>query len=363
MKRYRVSGLTPLIVLAVLAVSGAGFAVPPKEVPHLILPGEEEHITNLHQLTFGGQNAEGYFSRDGESLLFQAHEKEGECDQIYIMDLATGDVRLVSSGGGVTTCSFFVPNSDEVIYATTDLVEPACPPAPDPSLGYVWPLHSGYEIVRAKRSGEIVQRLTDEPGYDAECAVSPDGGEIVFCSIRSGDLELYKMNIDGSGLVRLTRTLGYDGGPFFSPKGTYIIYRSHHPVGKDEVDRARMLTANEVVSPMRLEIWVMKADGSEQVQVTDLGAASFGPYMHPDEERIIFSSNYSEAGASNKKGMPNFELYLVGRDGTGLERITYNDSFDGFPMFSFDGKMLVFASNRGANEPGETNLFLADWVD
>lgn len=352
-----------LFVVALMTLAGVLRAEPPKSVPELLFPGEEKHLANLRQLTFGGQNAEGYFSQDGKYLLFQAHEKEGECDQIYLMELATGKVDRVSSGKGVTTCSFFVPDSDELIYATTDQVDPACPPAPDPSLGYVWPLHNGYEIVRAKRSGEILQRLTDVPGYDAECAASPDGKEIVFCSIRSGDLDLYKMNIDGTGLRRLTWTLGYDGGPFFSPKGTYIIYRGHHPIGREEVEHVRELNAREVVSPMRLELWVMKADGSEQTQITDLGAASFGPYMHPDETKIIFSSNYSENGASNMSGMPNFDLYLIGIDGEGLERITYNDSFDGFPMFSFDGKMLVFASNRGGKSIGETNLFLADWVE
>lgn len=361
--QFRTPPKAVLIALFMLFATGLQ-AKAPKPVPELIFPGEEAHITNLRQLTFGGQNAEGYFSHDGKHLLFQAHEKEGECDQIYMMDLATGKVKQVSSGKGVTTCSFFIPDSDELIYATTDQVDPVCPPAPDPSLGYVWPLHNSYEIVRAKRDGEIVQRLTDEPGYDAESAVSPDGKEIVFCSIRSGDLELYKMNIDGSGLKRLTYTLGYDGGPFFSPKGTYIVYRSNHPLGKEEVAHSRMLTANEVVSPMRLELWVMKADGSEQRQITNLGAASFGPYMHPDETKIIFSSNYAEGEASNEMSrMPNFELYMIGLDGNDLERITYNDSFDGFPMFSFDGTMLVFASNRGGKSVGETNLFLADWVE
>lgn len=329
----------------------------------ILVEGEERHLRNVRQLTFGGENAEGYFHPDGEHLIYQAHDREGACDQIYIMELSTGESRMVSTGDGVTTCSFFIPGSDRFIYASTHAAGEECPPRPDPSLGYVWPLHEGYDIYKANLNGEIVQRLTDAPGYDAEAAVSPDGREIVFCSLRSGDLELYKMNVDGSGLRRLTWTLGYDGGPFFSPQGTYIVYRSHHPKTAEETAEVRRRNEKAVVSPMRLEIWLMRADGSEQRQVTRLGAASFGPYMHPDEERIIFSTNYSEDGAHRKRGMPNFDLYMVHKNGTGLERITRHPGFDGFPMFSHDGRWLVFASNRNAEEPSETNLYLAEWVD
>jgi len=346
-----------LVVFSASPVDAKG----PVPADHLLMPGEEAHLANLRQLTFGGENAEGYFSPDGKWLIYQAHKDDG-CDQIYLMELATGATKLISTGEGVTTCSFFIPGTNDFVYASTHGADAACPPKPDPKLGYVWPLYDSYDIYRSSLDGKKLTRLTDVPGYDAESVVSPDGKSIVFCSIRSGDLELYKMNSDGTGLKRLTWTLGYDGGPFFSPKGTYIVYRSHHPVGKEELDKSRYLTENEVVSPMRLEVMLMKADGSEQYQVTDLGAASFGPYMHPDEERIIFSSNYEASGASNK-GMPNFELYLINKDGTGLKRITYNGSFDGFPMFSYDGKLLVFASNRGGSGPGETNLFLADWID
>ncbi|MFH0882551.1 MAG: hypothetical protein V2A56_06170 [bacterium] len=350
-----------VMVLLLIPVNAA--AKKPQPADNLLMPGEEKHMKNLRQLTFGGENAEGYFSPDSKWLIYQSHEKKGECDQIYIMNLATGETKMVSTGGGVTTCSFFIPGTDEFIYASTHGASMECPPAPDQSLGYVWPLHKGFDIYRARRDGTVLQQLTDTPGYDAESVVSPDGKSLVFCSIRSGDLDLYKMNIDGTNLKRLTWTLGYDGGPFFSPKGTYIVYRSNHPVGREEIDHSRYLTSHEVVSPMRLEIMLMKADGSEQYQVTNMGTASFGPYMHPDEERIIFSSNYGDSDASNMSRMPNFELYLIHKDGTGLEKITNNPSFDGFPMFSNDGKLLVFASNRGGKGPGETNLFLADWID
>ncbi len=353
--------LLAIVIVAVL-VPAIASARKPKPVNDLLMKGEEKHLKNLRQLTFGGENAEGYFSPDGKWLIYQAHEKKGECDQIYRMNLATGETKMVSTGGGVTTCSFFIPGTDEFIYSSTHGASTECPSPPDPSLGYVWPLHEGFDIYRARVDGTILQRLTSADGYDAECAVSSDGKSLVFCSIRSGDLELYKMNIDGTGLQRLTWTLGYDGGPFFSPKGTYIVYRSNHPVGKEELEHSRYLTSHAVVSPMRLEIMLMKADGTQQYQVTDLGAASFGPYMHPDEDRIIFSSNYGDPIASNQGRIPNFELYLIHKDGTGLEKITNSPTFDGFPMFSNDGKQLVFASDRGG-APGETNLFLADWID
>ncbi|MCB2200172.1 hypothetical protein KQI63_12245 [bacterium] len=348
--------------LAALAVILLFSAQPRAEEPGLLLPGEEAHLKNIRQLTFGGENAEAYFNPEGTELILQAHHEEGACDQIYIMDIATGDTRMVSTGDGVTTCSFFIPGTDEFIYASTHGADASCPPAPDPTMGYVWPLHEGYDIfVGSTKDGKIKRQLTATPGYDAEAGVSPDGKEIVFCSIRSGDLELYKMNVDGSNLTRLTRTLGYDGGPFFSPKGTYIVYRAHHPRTPEEVEKVRYHNENEVVSPMRLEIWMMKASGEEQRQVTQLDAASFGPYMHPNEEQIIFSTNYSPEG-TQMHGKPNFDLYLINKDGTGLERVTQYEDFDGFPMFSPDGKYLVFASNRNADKKGDTNLFLAEWV-
>lgn len=341
------------VILIILLVFSAAWAEP------LVYEGEV-HLKNIRQLTFGGENAEAYFSPDGKSVVWQATRDSFHCDQIFIMDLDGGNQRLVSTGRGQTTCSFFIPGTDEFVYCSTHKHAPACPHPPDRSLGYVWGL-SEYDVYRAKNDGSQTVRLTDTPGYDAEAAVSPDGKEIVFTSGRDGDLELYKMNVDGSNVQRLTYTVGYDGGPFFSPDGKYIVYRAFHPRSAEELVKWNRLWEKQAVSPVRLELWVMDADGGSQRQVTDLGGASFCPYMHPSGKWIIFTSNFADKSGSH---MPNFDLYRVRFDGSDLERITYSPVFEGFPMWSYDGKYLLFASNRGERtQPNETNIFLAEWAD
>jgi Tol biopolymer transport system component len=218
-------------------------------------------------------------------------------------------------------------------------------------------MYAGYDLFSAAADGGDLRRLTESPGYDAEATLSPDGKTVVFTSVRDGDLEIYTMAVDGTGVRRLTHEPGYDGGPFFSPDGKRIVYRRDAPADDAALARYRALLADGLYSPAMLEVWVMDRDGANKRQVTRLGAASFAPYFHPDGRRILFSSNHPDA-----KGR-NFDLYLVRDDGTGLERVTSDPTFDGFPMFSPDGKRLVFASNRGAKVRGETNLFLADWVE
>jgi Tol biopolymer transport system component len=202
-----------------------------------------------------------------------------------------------------------------------------------------------------------VRPLAPAPGsYNAEATVSKDGW-IVFTSTRDGDLDLYKMRLDGSQLTRLTNTPGYDGGAFFSADGKRIVYRASRPETEAELADYRALLAKKLVRPARLEIWVMNADGSDAHQVTHVGAANFAPFFFPDGRRIIFASNVRDPRG------PNFDLYAVNDDGSGLEQITTSPSFDGFPMFSPDGKQLVFASNRNGRQPAETNVFIADWVE
>jgi TolB protein len=326
--------------------------------PAVIHPGER-HFHNLRQITFGGQNAEGYWGPDGRQIVYQGmNEAEGvPCDQEYVVDLATGRRRRVSNGKGRVTCGYLYDGGKRVLYASTYLAAPACPPPPDYSKGYVWPMYAGYDIVTHAVDGSGFRRLTDTPGYDAEGTLSPDEKTVVFTSVRDGDLEIYTMSIDGSNVRRLTHEPGYDGGAFFSHDGRRIVYRrDSYPDGAG-LARYEELLARHLYRPGRLEIWVMDADGKNKRPVTHLGAASFAPYFHPDDHRIIFASNHPDPRGRN------FDLWTIRDDGTGLEQVTTEPTFDGFPMFSPDGRQLAFASNRGGKVPGETNLFVVDWVE
>jgi TolB protein len=322
----------------------------------LLLPAEK-HLRNIKQLTFGGENAEAYFSSDGKQLIFQSTRDGGGCDQIYTMNVDGSDVKMISNGEGRTTCSYFYPGAKRVLYSSTHLGDKQCPPKPDFSRGYVWAVYPSFDVFTANADASDLKQLTTTPGYDAETTITLDGKKLVFTSMRDGDLDIYSMDADGKNVRRLTNELGYDGGPFWSYDGKQIVYRAHHPKTEEtKADYTNLLKQN-LIRPTVLEIWVMNADGSNKRQVTSNGKANFGPYFFPDGKRIIFSSNIDDPRGRN------FDLYKINVDGTGLERITFNDTFDGFPMFSPDGKKLVFASNRNAKAAGETNVFIADWVD
>jgi len=316
----------------------------------------ETHLANIRQLTFGGQNAEAYFSADGRRLIFQRTADEGSCDQQYVMNIDGSDLRRVSNGLGRTTCGYFYAGDTRLVYASTMHLGDSCPPSPDMSKGYVWPIPD-FELYTSTVDGGDLRRLTTSPGYDAEGTLSPDGSTLVFTSTRDGDLDIYTMNVDGTNVRRLTNTEGYDGGPFFSPDGTRIVYRASRPASAEAAADYRALLSEGLVRPSDLEIWMMNADGSGQRQVTALGGANFAPFFHPDGQRVIFSSNHH-----NPRGR-NFDLFIVNLDGSGLVQVTMDDDFDGFPMFSPDGRQLVFASNRHGSVPGETNIFIADWVE
>ncbi len=321
------------------------------------LPGEK-HLANIRQLTSirGAENAEAYFSFDGRRLIFQSTRPPFQCDQMFTMNSDGSDVRLVSTGKGRTTCGYFLPGDRRILFSSTHEASPECPPKADMSHGYVWAIYKGYDIYTANADGTELRPLTRTAGYDAEATVSPDGKRIVFTSTRDGDLDLYSMNLDGSDVTRLTSELGYDGGAFYSPDSRQIVYRAHHPKDPKDVERYKMLLSEGLIEPRSLEIMLMNADGSNKREVTHNGRANFAPYFHPNGRQIIFASNMNDPAGRN------FDLYLIGVDGTGLERVTYNETFDGFPMFSRDGKKLVFASNRHDSRPGETNIFMADWV-
>ncbi len=329
----------------------------------LLPPEEGKHLRNVRQLTFGGQNAEAYFSIDDKQLIFQ-HQGEGvACDQIYTIAVDTPDgkpdtPRLVSTGKGRTTCSYIFPSNDKILFSSTHAASAECPPKPDYSKGYVWPIYDTYRIYTAKPDGGNLKLLTDAPGYNAEATIARDGKHIVFTSTRNGDLDIYTMDTDGKNVKQLTHELGYDGGPFWSYDGKKIVYRAEHPKTETEIADYKDLLSKGLIRPGNLEIWVMNADGSGKHQVTKNGAANFAPYWHPDGKRIIFSSNMADP-----KNGRDFDLYIINEDGTGQERITYHPDFDGFPMFTSDGKRLVWASNRNGTQPHETNVFLADWVE
>src|SRR5439155_2816458 len=316
----------------------------------------ETHVRNIQQLTFGGQNAEAYFSRSGRQLIFQRQAADSGCDQMFVMNVDGSSLHRVSDGNGRTTCGYFFADDRRIFYSSTEHAAAACPLRPDYSQGYVWALFD-YDIYVADAAGGNAKRLTDNPHYDAEGTLSPDGNTIVFTSLRDGDLDIYTMRVDGTHLTRLTNTLGYDGGPFFSPDGKQIVYRAWHPQTATDSADYRGLIARNLVRPVRMEIWVMDTDGSHQHQVTNLGGANFAPYFHPDGKRIIFASNYKNPRSRN------FDLFLINADGSGLEQITTNSEFDAFPIFSPDGHQLVWASNRNGKVQGETNIFIADWIE
>lgn len=318
----------------------------------------EVHLADIRQVTRGaGENAEAYWSSSGRELIFQSSRKPYGCDQIYRVPAdGSGEASLVSTGKGRTTCSYFLPGDRRVLYSSTHLAADSCPPPPDHSQGYVWALYESYDIFTARRDGSDLAQLTRSPGYDAEATVCHKDGSIVFTSTRDGDLELYRMDKDGGNVVRLTNAPGYDGGAFFSQDCSRIVWRASRPQGKALGDYQRLLKQN-LVRPTQLELWVARADGSEARQVTYLGAASFAPYFTPDGRRILFSTNYPDPRGRE------FDIWAVDVDGTDLERITFAPGFDGFPMFSPDGTKLAFASNRNQAEEGQTDVYVATWVD
>jgi len=368
--------LIPLL-LAIPLVSCGGEPVVPKPsattVPPVAPVADETHLADIRQLTAGGENAEAYWSFDGTQLVLQSRPVgDDACDRIHRMPLtsvlpltpgstaprAVPAMIPVSSGKGATTCSYFMPGDREIIYASTHLGGEKCPPKPDHSMGYVWALYDSYDIFRTSPDGKSVVQLTKEKGYDAEGTVCPKDGSIIFTSVRDGDIELYRMDADGGNVKRLTNTPGYDGGAFFSADCSKIVWRASRPRPGKELDDFKRLLSQNLVRPSKLELYVANADGSDAQQITYLDAASFAPYWHPSQKRILFSSNYGDP-----KGR-EFDIWAINTDGTGLERVTHAPGFDGFPMFSPDGKVLAFSSNRATPKgKQDTNVFVARWVE
>ena len=331
----------------------------------LTVHSQEKHLNNLKKLTNGGDNAEAYFSPNGKFVAFQSNYKKWgvQCDQIFKLDIAAASKdstyrpKMISTGKGRTTCSYVMPNGKDVLYASTHLGGDSCPVAPEIKGKYLWAVYNTYDIFVANEKGKIIKQLTNTKGYDAEATISPKGDKIVFTSDRSGDLELWTMDIDGKNQKQITSGLGYDGGAFFSPDGKKIVFRASRPTGEEEVKEYKELLTKGLVAPTNMEIYTCNVDGSDLKQITHLGKANWAPFFHPSGKKIIFSSNHH-----SKRGY-DFQLYLINDDGTGLEQITSESIFNAFPMFSPDGKKLIFSSNRDNHGTRDTNLFIADWVD
>jgi len=327
----------------------------------------EKHFANIRQLTFGGDNAEAYFSYDGKYLVFQkTNAKEGIlCDQIWMGKLPASaeekfEPTLVSTGTGRTTCAYFYPDGKHILYGSTHLADTNCPPVPDRTKygnKYIWAIYEGFDIFKADLNGKIVKRLTSAKGYDAEATISPKGDKILFTSMRDGDLDLYTMDLNGKHVKRITNQLGYDGGAWFSPDGSKIIWRASRPTTAAEIKEYKDLLAENLVAPTHMEVWIANADGSNAHQITFLEQANWAPNFTPDGNHVIFCSNHEY-----KRGFP-FNMYLTDIDGNGKEKISRDKGFDAFPMFSQDGKKFVFCSNRNNGGTRDTNIFIADWVE
>ncbi|MGC4038871.1 MAG: hypothetical protein QM764_23135 [Chitinophagaceae bacterium] len=327
---------------------------------------EEKHFSNVQQLTFGGDNAEAYFSADSKWLIFQRTDpKDGiHCDRMFIGKLPEkpGDKfepRQISSGKGRTTCGFFTKDGKHIIYASTHLGADTCPPIPDRSKygnKYIWPVYESYDIFMADLDGKIIRRLTDTPGYDAEATLSPNGKTMLFTSVRDGDLDLYTMDLKTKKTKRITNELGYDGGAWFSPDGKKIVWRASRPKTEEEIKEYKELLRDNLVAPTHMEVFIANADGSDAKQITNLSQANWAPNFLPDG-RIIFCSNHEY-----KRGFP-FNMYTMNADGSSIEKISRDKGFDAFPMISPDKKKIVFSSNRNNGGGHDTNVFIADWVN
>ncbi|MFZ8836118.1 MAG: TolB family protein [Flavobacteriales bacterium] len=327
---------------------------------------EEVHLKNVHQLTYGGDNAEAYWSFDSKKLIFQANNPSWgvKCDQIFWLNVSDGGkvenagLNQISNGLGRTTCAYFMPGDSTVVFASTHLGDSLCPEVPPrgPKGEYVWPIYEDYDIFIYDLSGNPVRQLTNVAGYDAEATVSPTGDRMVFTSMRSGDLELYTCDLDGGNVVQITNELGYDGGAFFSPDGSQLIWRASRPTEEQEVTHYKDLLSKGLVEPTSMELFIANADGTEQRQLTHLGGANWAPFFHPNGQSVLFSSNHKT------KSFP-FNIFRIQTSGDNLEQITFDEAFDSFPMFSPDGKKIAFSSNRNNGRTRSTNVFVADWVD
>jgi Tol biopolymer transport system component len=338
----------------------------------------EKHFRNIRQITFGGENAEAYLNPRCNKLVWQAKVPGYPDDQIFEMNLDGSGKRLISTGLGRCTCSYFTPDGKWIFFSSTHATQPG-PQAPlDFSKGYVWMVNPNFAMYRRPADGAATDphALAADPhgpnngeiggikfepvvkkdgAYVAETTIAPNGKYMAWTSDFEGDLDIYRSDLDGGNIQRLTNEVGYDGGPFVSWDSKKIVYRRDEFKGLSDIDDYKALLKDHLIRPTVLEIWMMDADGGNKHQITHMGCASFAPFLAPDNKHIIFSSNYGDPQGRE------FELFMINVDGTGLEKITTTPGFDGFPMFTKNGKKIIWCSNRNGKEPHETDVFVADW--
>ena len=323
---------------------------------------DDFYLENTRQLTFNGDNGEAYFSPDDKYFVFQSKRDGNLCDKIYTMTVDGDDIKMIDENRGAFTCSYYSLDGKKIFFSSTMQDSINCPEVykdPNPRK-YIWPLRN-FDIY--SMSSNKIKNLTNSYGYDAEATVHPYEEKIIFTSKRNGDIDLYEMNYEGLELKRITKDFGYDGGAFYSPDGERIVWRAWYP----ENDNERMMWANNLannyIEAVPLNIYISKRDGSEKIKLTNNGATNWSPSWHPSGDYIVFSSNMDDWLEAHNSYGPNFELYLIEINTGKLSRLTYNKTFDSFPVFSNSGKKIVYSSNRDANNPRQTNIFISDFIE
>tara|TARA_B100000809_G_C15120572_1_gene524109 strand:- start:600 stop:1631 length:1032 start_codon:yes stop_codon:yes gene_type:complete len=318
-------------------------------------------IENIQQLTFTGDNGEGYLNEEETQIIFQSKRDSNECDKLYLVDIDGKNLREFPIKDGAFTCAHYALENEFIFFSSTMKDGPECPEIykhPNPRK-YIWPLRN-YEIY--KWDGNTATQLTNVPGYNAETTIHPTERKVIFTSMREGDIDLYEMDYDGNNIKRITKEFGYDGGAFYSPDGNSIIWRAWYPSNDEEKEKWSTNLSNRYIDAVPLDIYMAKRDGSNKKRLTNNGATNWSPSWHPDGKHIVFSSNMDDWREDYNAFGSNFELYMIHVDTLKLQRLTNNDTFDSFPVISQNGK-IIFSSNRNAENPRQTNIFIGSIVN